>query len=135
MGYNLNSLMHDRYYEPEDDGYRVALHGSFENIDLAQATLALMDMRKIEGTTEGKFEFDSHGRTADDLMKALSGTSDLTISNGTLNGVNLATILSSAVWRLNLLHRRRYGRLLLHTVVGGLVRFSMIQPARCKHLS
>ena len=79
--------------KPEDDGYRVALHGSFENIDLAQATLALMDMRKIEGTTEGKFEFDSHGRTADDLMKALSGTSDLTISNGTLNGVNLATIL------------------------------------------
>ena len=52
-----------------------------------------MDMRKIEGTTEGKFEFESKGRTADAIMKALSGTTDVTISNGTLNGVNLATIL------------------------------------------
>jgi AsmA protein len=79
--------------KPEDEGYRLALHGSFDNLDLAQATLALMDMRKIEGTTEGKFEFESKGRTADAIMKALSGTTDVTISNGTLNGVNLATIL------------------------------------------
>jgi len=79
--------------KPEDEGYRLALHGSFDNVDLAQATLAFMDMRKIEGTTEGKFEFESQGRTADAIMKALSGTTDVTISNGTLNGVNLATIL------------------------------------------
>ena len=79
--------------KPENDGYHVGLHGSFENIDLAQATLALMDMRKIEGTTEGQFDFDSKGRTAEAIMKALSGSSDLTISNGTLNGVNLGTIL------------------------------------------
>lgn len=79
--------------KPDNDGYRVALHGSFENIDLAQATLALMDMRKIEGTTEGKFDFESRGATAESVMKALSGSADVSITNGTLNGVNLANIL------------------------------------------
>ncbi len=79
--------------EPDNDGYRVALHGSFENIDLAQATLALMDMRKIEGTTEGKFDFESRGATAESVMKTLSGSADVSITNGTLIGVNLANIL------------------------------------------
>ena len=79
--------------QPNNEGYRVALHGSFDNIDLAQATLALMDMRKIEGVTDGKFDFESQGTTAESIMKALSGTTEVAITNGTLNGVNLATIL------------------------------------------
>jgi len=79
--------------QPDDNGYRVAVHGSFDNIDLAQATLAFMDMRKIEGTTEGKFDFESRGTTSESIMKALSGTTDVSITNGTLNGINLANVL------------------------------------------
>ena len=79
--------------QPDDDGYRVMAHGSFDNIDLAQATLAFMDMRKIEGTTEGKFDFESRGTTSESIMKALSGTTDVSITNGTLNGINLANVL------------------------------------------
>ncbi|MEI6573538.1 MAG: AsmA family protein [Alphaproteobacteria bacterium] len=79
--------------QPDNHGYRVAAHGSFDNIDLAQATLAFMDMRKIEGTTEGKFDFESRGTTSESIMKALSGTTDVSITNGTLNGINLANVL------------------------------------------
>ena len=79
--------------QPANEGYRVVAHGSFDNIDLAQATLAFMDMRKIEGTTEGKFDFESRGTTSESIMKALSGNTDVSITNGTLNGINLANVL------------------------------------------
>lgn len=78
---------------PLPTGYSVVAHGSFENIDLAQATLALMDLRKIEGSTDGKFDFESRGQTPDAIMKALGGQIGLSISNGTISGINLGAVL------------------------------------------
>ena len=74
-------------------GYQASAHGSFDGIDIAQATLALMDIRKIEGQASGQFDFDSYGASADAIMRNLSGTSNITIANGTLIGVNLAALL------------------------------------------
>mgnify|MGYP003330700528 CR=1 FL=1 len=78
---------------PISSGYRASVHGTFDNIDIAQATLALMDIRKIEGQASGQFDFDSSGASADTVMRNLSGSTTVSITNGTLIGVNLSALL------------------------------------------
>ena len=78
---------------PVETGYSVSTHGSFEAIDIGQSTLALMDMKKVEGTATGKFNFDASGTTLDQIMKSLSGTTEFAITNGTLTGINMASVL------------------------------------------
>ncbi len=78
---------------PTDQGFSFSSHASFETLDIGQTTLALMDMRKLEGSLSGKFDIESAGQSIDDMMKSLSGRAEFSIANGTLSGVNISTIL------------------------------------------
>ena len=78
---------------PIDQGFSLSSHWSVEAFDIGQTTLALMDMRKLEGSVSGKFDLESSGQSIDEMMKSLSGKADFSITNGTLSGINLATIL------------------------------------------
>jgi len=78
---------------PVEQGFSLSSHASFETLDIGQTTLALMDMRKLEGSLSGKFDVESTGRSMDDMMKSLSGRADFSIISGTLSGVNMSTIL------------------------------------------
>jgi uncharacterized protein involved in outer membrane biogenesis len=78
---------------PIDQGFSLSSHVAFETIDIGQTTLALMDVRKLEGSISGKFDVESNGRSIDDIMKAMSGKADFILTNGTLSGVNLSTLL------------------------------------------
>ena len=79
--------------QPSPQGFSLTSHWMFETFDIGQTTLALMDMRKLEGSVSGKFDLESNGRSIDEMMKSLSGKADFSIVNGTLSGVNIATIL------------------------------------------
>jgi len=79
--------------QPIDKGFSLSCHLAFETLDIGQTTLALMDVRKIEGSISGKFDVESYGRSIDDIMKTMSGKADFILTNGTLSGVNLSTLL------------------------------------------
>ena len=78
---------------PVSQGFSLSSHVSFETLDIGQTTLALMDLRKLEGSMSGKFDVESTGRSIDDMMKSLSGRAEFSLVNGTLSGVNISTIL------------------------------------------
>ena len=78
---------------PVSQGFSLSSHVSFETLDIGQTTLALMDLRKLEGSMSGKFDVESTGRSIDDMMKSLSGRAEFSVANGTLSGVNMSTIL------------------------------------------
>ena len=74
-------------------GYDVKAHAAFDAIDIGQMTLALMDIRRIEGSAAGSFDLAAHGQSSDEWMKSIAGTAELAVSNGTLIGVNLPGLL------------------------------------------
>ena len=78
---------------PVEEGFAVSTHGSFDTIDIGQSTLALMDMKKVDGTTTGKFSFDASGPSLDQWMKSLSGSTEMTVTNGSMTGINIASVL------------------------------------------
>jgi len=78
---------------PVEQGFAVSTHGSFDTIDLGQSTLALMDMKKVDGSASGKFSFDATGPSLDQWMKSLSGSTEMLIVNGSMSGINIASVL------------------------------------------
>jgi AsmA protein len=78
---------------PNAQGFSVMTRGTFDTIDIGQSTLALMDMRRVEGTASGKFSFDATGASLDQWMRSLSGSTDIAIANGTMTGINIASVL------------------------------------------
>jgi AsmA protein len=79
--------------QPAERGFTVSTHGSFDTIDLGQSTLALMDMKKIDGSASGKFTFDASGPSLDQWMKTLSGSTELLVTNGSMTGINISSVL------------------------------------------
>ncbi len=79
--------------QPDSSGFAVATHGNFETIDIGQATLALMDIKKIDGTVTGNFNLTASGPSLDQWMKSISGNADGLLANGSLAGVNIPSIL------------------------------------------
>ena len=96
---------------PYGQGFSVTTRGTFETIDIGQSTLALMDIRRVEGTASGKFSFDANGASLDQWMKSLSGSTDMTISNGTMTGINIASVLKRIETRpLSVIREMRGGK-------------------------
>jgi AsmA protein len=79
--------------QPDRTGFAVTSHGNFETIEIGQASLALLDLKKMDGTVTGTYTLTASGSSLDQWMKTLSGQADGMIANGSLAGVNISSIL------------------------------------------
>jgi AsmA protein len=96
---------------PTSSGYNLQSRGSFEGIDLGQLTLAILDIKRVEGIASGKFDLESSGASADDVMHMISGHAEGKIASGSLTGVNLANLLRRIETRpLSVIRDMRGGR-------------------------
>ena len=60
-----------------------------DGVDIQQALSALADIDRLTGTAAGSLKFLGVGQTEDQIMKSLSGSGNLKVGQGVVEGVNL----------------------------------------------
>jgi len=67
-----------------------------KNVDLAALTAPLALEKKVEGALNLNFDLASQGSTQNEILKSLSGTTNITIQDGKLYGIDLIALLKNA---------------------------------------
>ncbi len=77
-------------------GMKLKTTQALQSIDLGQLIAALTDRKRLSGTSDLSFTLAGEGDTVGELMATLKGSSDFSIKNGALEGINLWDTLRRA---------------------------------------
>ncbi|MGH8161412.1 MAG: AsmA family protein, partial [Gammaproteobacteria bacterium] len=77
-------------------GVRLNTTESLKSIDLGQLIGTLTNQKRLSGTSDLSFTLAGEGNTVGELMSTLKGSSDFSIKNGALEGINLWDALRRA---------------------------------------